>query len=56
MPRTVEEFVADCLARGKTAAQVLAIAQNTRWNDNLDEVKALLEKGKKKSIRRRKNA
>jgi hypothetical protein len=40
--RTVQEFVEDLLSNGRTAKEILAIAQNTRWENKVSEVKTII--------------
>jgi hypothetical protein len=47
--RTVQDFVTDMLARGKTPAEILRVAQCTRWSDKLPEVAQETEKQMKKA-------
>ena len=40
--RTVESFVEDLLSNGRTAKQIIAIAENSRWQSKVNEVKTII--------------
>ncbi len=40
--RTVRDFVEDLLSSGRSAKQVLIVAENSRWKTSLIEVKQVL--------------
>ncbi len=40
--RTVLDFVEDRLSSGRSAKQILTVAENTHWKTRLDEVKQAL--------------
>ena len=40
--RTAREFVEDLITDGRTARQILAVAQSTRWNQCIEEVKEIV--------------
>ena len=50
--RTVQEFVEDLLSNGRTAKQILAVAENTRWESKIEEVKEVIKSFSKKFKKR----
>lgn len=40
--RTLQEFVEDLLSNGRTAKQIIAVADNSRWKTRLPEVKTCI--------------
>jgi len=49
--RTVKDFVRDLKSEGKNSGHIIAVARNTRWKDNEEEIKKLLKtSGKKRKI------
>jgi len=42
--RTAEHFVEDLLSRGRTAEQIVTIAENTYWKNKVPEVKTAILK------------
>jgi len=41
--RTVQEFVEDLIIDGRTHKEVICVAQSTRWEPHLEEVKKVLK-------------
>ena len=50
--RTVRHFVEDLLSDGKDAAYIVMIANNTRWQPQIEEVKEVLRSFSKKFRKR----
>lgn len=40
--RTVQQFVEDLFARGRTATHIIIVAQNTQWKNRISEVKSVI--------------
>lgn len=50
--RTVQEFVEDLLSNGRTASQILTVAENTYWKPRIEEVKEVIKSFSKKFKKR----
>lgn len=40
--RTVQEFVEDLFSKGRTAKQIITVAENSRWQSKVTEVKIII--------------
>lgn len=40
--RTVREFTEDLLSNGRTAIEIVAVAENSRWQSKVTEVKSII--------------
>lgn len=51
--RTVRDFVEDMISDGKTEKEILHIAQSTRWQNKVEEIKEYIVRLKRRMEKRK---